>query len=392
MKTTGTLLMTCVALALGNLTTWAGEQLEISLIAPDSLHGWNYGEKRLPKGWQAKDGKLIGKADADGLLSGWTVGTVKIEGTAHGEAKGKLHVALVTLTGNTAAKTTIGLGEKPTEFSLKVGGGRFVVHAGDATSASASATSIKSGERYLLRLQPDGGEVTLDKLTAHAPAGEPIFNGKNTEGWWTPGKIEAWQVKDGVLIKEGKGGNYIRSEQEYENFVLSFEFQIPEGGNSGVGFRTPRDGWPSRQGMELQVLAKEGQTVHSMMSIYKYYPPLARADKTGQWNRVVIRCEGRIVSAWMNGTLVQHANTAEHYALADRPLKGWLGFQDHGARVQYRNIRVAELPDGEGPNVWYRNLVKIEKPEPKKKPEKKKPAKKSAGKKPTAKSKAKVEK
>jgi hypothetical protein len=44
-----------------------------------------------------------------------------------------------------------------------------------------------------------------------------------TSGWWCPGKIDAWKVQDGELVKAGGGGNYLRTEKLYGDFTLSLD-------------------------------------------------------------------------------------------------------------------------------------------------------------------------
>ena len=132
--------------------------------------------------------------------------------------------------------------------------------------------------------------------------GQPIFNGRDLAGWWTPGNLASWPVIDGNLVCINQKGDYLRTEKEYGNFVLSFEYKMAKRGNSGVGIRTPRDGWPSAEGMELQIQDDPLDTPmerHLMMSIYGRVEPLARADKSEQWNHVVIKAEGRMISAWV---------------------------------------------------------------------------------------------
>src|SRR5690606_37179499 len=82
-------------------------------------------------------------------------------------------------------------------------------------------------------------------------------------------------------------------------------------------------------------------------------PPLTRADKSGEWNRVVIKADGRMISAWVNGQLVQQSNTSKLPEVKHRHLKAWLGLQDHGCRVRFRDIYVHEAPDGLGLDAWY---------------------------------------
>src|SRR5262249_14499786 len=129
-----------------------------------------------------------------------------------------------------------------------------------------------------------------------------------------------------------------------------------KGGNSGVGIRTPRNAWPSGDGIEMQIEdrpADEPLNGQSMLALYSNVEPFARADKSEQWNHVVIRAEGYMITGWMNGELVQQINTWWCPELKHRHLRGWIGFQDHNAPVEYRNIRVLEAPAGRGLDEWY---------------------------------------
>src|SRR5689334_24666924 len=69
----------------------------------------------------------------------------------------------------------------------------------------------------------------------------PLFNGKDLAGWVVKGKPEGWQVtKDGILRSEGgKGGEWLRSEKEYDDFILKVEWKVSKDGNSGVFLRVP---------------------------------------------------------------------------------------------------------------------------------------------------------
>ena len=60
-----------------------------------------------------------------------------------------------------------------------------------------------------------------------------------------------------------------------------------------------------------------------------------------------------MISAWVNGELVQQANTAWLPEVKHRHLKGWIGVQDHGGKVRFREIYLHEAPDGLGLDAWY---------------------------------------
>ena len=56
-------------------------------------------------------------------------------------------------------------------------------------------------QRFGLSLAVDKGTASLEQLTLKEPVGEAIFNGQDLTGWWTPGNIKAWGIKDGEMVK-----------------------------------------------------------------------------------------------------------------------------------------------------------------------------------------------
>ena len=90
---------------------------------------------------------------------------------------------------------------------------------------------------------------------------------------------------------------------------------------------------------------------------------VAAGKKTGEWNHVEIECRGPRMQVKLNGKLVSEINTSEFdqpglcpdgekhkYKLNGKPravkdfaTKGYLGFQDHGAKVWYKNVKLLEL-------------------------------------------------
>jgi hypothetical protein len=147
----------------------------------------------------------------------------------------------------------------------------------------------------------------------------------------------------------------------YGDFVLDLEFKVGERTNSGVYLRTsdPKDPVPT--GIEVQVgTAAPGRPLGrgSIGGLYDLVAPKRNALNPGEWNRYRITCEGPKISVLLNGELVSEANL-EQWTEArknpdgtpnkfDRPLKdfarvGYVGFQDHGTPVWYRNIRIKPL-------------------------------------------------
>ena len=68
------------------------------------------------------------------------------------------------------------------------------------------------------------------------PEFRDLFNGQDLTGWVNVNTAEdTWRVKDGLLICSGHPIGVMRSEKQYENFILHIEWMhLEPGGNSGV--------------------------------------------------------------------------------------------------------------------------------------------------------------
>jgi hypothetical protein len=93
-------------------------------------------------------------------------------------------------------------------------------------------------------------------------------------------------------------------------------------------------------------------------SCYAVYPaPAGVVKPAGQWNRVRLVVDGSHVEQWLNGVKVvsyelgspdwearvKVSKFAPHPHYGRYP-KGFIGLQDHGDWVAYRNIKIRVLP------------------------------------------------
>ena len=116
------------------------------------------------------------------------------------------------------------------------------------------------------------------------PARIPLIDGKTLNGWTTKtgAPAEGWSVEeDGALHfggdSEKTSGQDLYSVEEYENFILDFEWKVGPGTNSGVKYRLARHG-DNFAGPEYQVLDDAGHPdgsdpATSAGSLYDLYPP-----------------------------------------------------------------------------------------------------------------------
>ncbi len=180
-----------------------------------------------------------------------------------------------------------------------------------------------------------------------------LFNGKDLKGWKTTGN---WKVEDDGIVtlypRPGEEGwqrydAYLTTQRKYQDFVLDLEFKINKGGNSGVFLRV---GDPLSQvdtGFEVQILDTHGvenPTNHDCGGVIGAMAPSKNMVKpAGEWNHYTITCQGHQVKVVFNGEQVIDLDLRET-PLKDRPLEGYIGFQDEAKRVWYRNVRIKELP------------------------------------------------
>jgi hypothetical protein len=172
-----------------------------------------------------------------------------------------------------------------------------------------------------------------------------LFNGKDLSGWtiMNPSAPNGWSVRDGIMTnvakqEPGKHISYanIRTEAEFEDFNLTLEVCVPEGGNSGVYLRGI---------YEVQVADTFGRELdsHNMGAVYSRITPTAPAEKpAGEWQTLDITLVDRHVTVDLNGKKI----------IDNQPLLGCTGgalwsdefrpgpiyLQGDHTSVEYRNI------------------------------------------------------
>lgn len=189
-----------------------------------------------------------------------------------------------------------------------------------------------------------------------------LFDGETLDGWAATGKDEGWTVDNGAIMCTVKGGGYLYTLEQFEDFVLSVDFKIDEGVNSGIFFRWSDLNDAVHTGIEIQILDSFGhhnQGKHACGAIYDMVAPSKNVCKpAGVWNNTTINCKGSFISIEHNGETVAHMDMNKwsepgknpdgtknkfKYAWKDMPRKGHIGLQDHGGKVWFRNIKIKTL-------------------------------------------------
>jgi hypothetical protein len=200
--------------------------------------------------------------------------------------------------------------------------------------------------------------VFLAPGAASADDTRQLFNGKDFTGWQNasgnaPGA--GWVVEDGAMVRKERAGD-IWTKERFGNFVLEVEFKTQ--GNSGIFFRTdnPRD--CVQTGIEVQVNNPSHPGKHSVGCFYDLVAPTKDVAKKDDWNKVVITAKDNLLSVELNGEKITEMDLDQwtepgknpdgsrnkfRTALKDFKREGHVGFQDHGAQVAYRNVRIRVL-------------------------------------------------
>jgi hypothetical protein len=192
------------------------------------------------------------------------------------------------------------------------------------------------------------------------PGFTPLFDGKSLKGWiLVGGRGPGYVVENGILVCPAEGGGNLFTEKEYSNFILRFEFRMEPGANNGVGIRAPLQGDAAYQGMEIQILDDQHPKYKGWIkpeqhhgSIYDVIPARTGFLKpAGEWNEEEIMADGRHIRVTLNGVIILDVNldiVREPAVLKRHPgllrTSGHIGFLGHGTRVEFRNIRIKELP------------------------------------------------
>jgi hypothetical protein len=196
-----------------------------------------------------------------------------------------------------------------------------------------------------------------------------LFDGKTTAGWRGYQKKEmpaGWKVVGGALTLADKGAGDIVTVEEFKNFELAIDWRIAKGGNSGIMYRVGEsENAPYLTGPEYQVLdderhpdANQGAPgTRKAGALYDMYPVEKKvAHPAGQWNSARIVVVGKTIEHWLNGEKVvetrigtpgwnerlaksKWAKVANFAKLAS----GYIDLQDHGDKVEFRNIKVREI-------------------------------------------------
>lgn len=190
----------------------------------------------------------------------------------------------------------------------------------------------------------------------------PMFNGTDLSGWKRINTHPStWKFEDGVLKCTGKPIGELRTERMYQNFIMELEWRhlVPKG-NAGI-FVWADDitarGVPFHRGIEVQVLENDygntrSHTTHgdifpihgaTMTPINgrggsRAFPTESLSNPAPEWNHYRIVCNDGEIALAVNGKIVTRGTACS-------PKKGYICIESEGGVVEYRNVRIKELPN-----------------------------------------------
>jgi len=228
-----------------------------------------------------------------------------------------------------------------------------------------SALSLPAADDSKINVLTDGEKAAGWKL---------LFDGKDFNAWHNfkrAGVRAGWQVKDGALacVNPHDAGDLVTKEQ-FDWFELQLDYNISEGGNSGIMFHVTDEGgaaWATGPEFQLEDNAKAGDPQKCGWLYALYQPPtdaktgqpIDATKPAGQWNHIRLlispeKCEHEINGVkyfeYVLGSDDFNRRVAKS-KFASMPLfakshAGSIALQgDHG-QVSFRNIKLRPIQAG----------------------------------------------
>jgi len=201
-----------------------------------------------------------------------------------------------------------------------------------------------------------------------------LFNGKNLKGWHSdvpaadknPNIKPSFIARDGMLVSLGKPGGHLITDASYENYRLELEYRFAaKPGNCGVLVHSST----SRALYEMFPASIEVQMHHTNAGDFwcidenievpdmEKRRPKGKNQKwggkkgdsrrilnltdgsekpVGEWNKMIIECQGDEVKVWVNGDFVNHGKKCT-------VSKGQIAVQAEGVEVEFKGLTLKKL-------------------------------------------------
>ena len=218
-----------------------------------------------------------------------------------------------------------------------------------------------------------GPGAAQDRQAPAADGFVAMFNGKDLTGWdnvnCAPG---TFFVKDGMIITTGKPTGYLRTDQQYENFIAEFEwFHAPP--NKGQRSATPASSsgairsrpwapatraasrcrcWSISNWKDKKTGKVTATSQGDLFSIWgakckpdrphplgweRCLPSEDRCKGEYEWNHYRVEANNGVIKLAVNGKVVSGVSECN-------PRKGYLALESEGSECRFKNLKIKELP------------------------------------------------
>ena len=224
--------------------------------------------------------------------------------------------------------------------------------------------------------------LSLDSLVAQNKL-EPLFNGKNLDGWIQYNGKAKFTVENGEIVGRtvpGEPNSFLSTKKLYGDFILELDLKVNEHMNSGIQFRSELNDandkctvtdkhTPNRvHGYQMEIdpspRAWSGgiydEARRDWLYPLEYNTAAKSAFKNNAWNHYKIEAIGNSIRTWVNGVECAHI-------IDNMTLKGFISLQVHqisdakdaGQEVRWKNIKIqtTNLKPAAPSNLFVVNLM-----------------------------------
>lgn len=201
---------------------------------------------------------------------------------------------------------------------------------------------MKKTTLFLILIVTVYAQQTPTSTKHDEPGWTTLFDGKSLSGWSQEQRAK-WRVAGGVLIGDAGDDGWLRSDQQFGNFLLRIDFRNQPKGNSGIFLRATRtsnlsDPSNPSGSYELQIYNEDDKwptgTIENFM---QRLVPVNPAPN--QWHSYQVEAQGDHLTASLDGTRVLDGHDSKFK-------RGAIGLQHHkDNKIEFRNISVKRLPD-----------------------------------------------
>jgi hypothetical protein len=201
--------------------------------------------------------------------------------------------------------------------------------------------------------------AALPNLSAQDDKGwKPLFNGKNLDGWEQRNGTATYRVEGDAIVgktAEGSPNSFLCSVKEYGDFELKFEVKVDDALNSGVQIRSKTKGGTKDgrvHGPQVEIATNgtagfvygEALPKAGWLSTDMDNPKAKAAFKKGDWNKFLVKANGKSIKTWVNDVPVTDLVDDK----SGMP-SGFIGLQVHSIKkgtgpyeVRWKNLSIKD--------------------------------------------------